>query len=109
MARDNIVLFVVEGVKREVAIFDAVMSFFFPNRKFSYAILPAGSNIYMLYQKLKADDFETDIVEVIKESGASTLGDVGEKNAIRCPKSISSLISMGKRKTCLVNCLGKWS
>ena len=60
-------LFIVEGVKKEVQLFTNIGSFWFKNKDIKYIILPACGNIYILYQMLKRDDFETDLIEVIKE------------------------------------------
>lgn len=30
--------------------------------------LPAGENIYMLWKQLKADDFDIDVIEILRES-----------------------------------------
>ena len=41
---------------------------FFNHGNFEIITLPAGENIYMLWKKLKDDDFDTDIIEVLRES-----------------------------------------
>jgi len=41
---------------------------FFAHGNFKIITLPVGENIYMLWKKLKADDFDTDIIEVLRES-----------------------------------------
>ncbi len=61
-------LFVVEGAKREIDIFDYFASVFFNDKSEVITIsAPADMNIYMLYDVLKKDNFETDIIEVLKE------------------------------------------
>ena len=61
-------LFIVEGAKREMDIFDNFASVFFNDKSEVITMpVPADMNIYMLYDVLKKDDFETDIVEVLKE------------------------------------------
>lgn len=35
---------------------------------FKIITLPAGQNIYMIWQKLKGDNFDTDIIEVLREN-----------------------------------------
>ena len=61
-------LFVVEGARREMDIFDNFASVFFNDKSEVITIpAPADMNIYMLYDVLKKDNFETDIVEVLKE------------------------------------------
>ena len=61
-------LFIVEGAKREMDIFDNFASVFFNDKSEVVTVsAPADMNIYMLYDALKKDNFETDIVEVLKE------------------------------------------
>lgn len=61
-------LFVVEGAKREMDIFDNFASVFFNDKSEVITLpVPADMNIYMLYDVLKEDNFETDIVEILKE------------------------------------------
>ena len=60
--------FIVEGEAREPQIIDTIPKVFFSHGNFKIITLPAGENIYMLWKKLKADDFDTDIIEVLRES-----------------------------------------
>lgn len=61
-------LFVVEGAKREMDAFSNLASVFFNDKSDVIAIpVPADMNIYMLYDVMKKDGFETDIVEILKE------------------------------------------
>ena len=61
-------LFVVEGAKREMDAFSNLASVFFNDKSDVIAIpVPANMNIYMLYDVMKKDGFETDIVEILKE------------------------------------------
>lgn len=60
--------FIVEGEAREPQIIDNIAKVFFKQGNFKIITLPAGENIYMLWKKLKADDFDTDIIEVLRES-----------------------------------------
>ena len=68
MGESDYKLIIVEGEKREIDIFERVETFFIQKEKFRYINLPANQNIYMLWQLLKADDFQTDIVEIIRET-----------------------------------------
>ena len=62
-------LFVVEGANREMSIFENLGSVFFNDKSDVIAIpVPVGMNIYMLYDIMKKDDFDTDIVEVLREN-----------------------------------------
>ncbi len=64
-------LFIVEGEKRELEIIDNLCGVFFKHANFKVISLPAGQNIYMLWKKMKQDDFETDIIEVLRENDNS--------------------------------------
>ncbi len=60
-------VFIVEGKAREPLIIDNILKVFFKQVKFKIITLPVGQNIYMLWKKLKEDDFDTDIIEVLRE------------------------------------------
>ena len=60
--------FIVEGEAREPQVIDNISRVFFNRGNFKIITLPAGENIYMLWKKLKDDDFDTDIIEVLRES-----------------------------------------
>lgn len=63
--------FIVEGVDRDYRFLNEMLNTFCKGKYGSITIcLPAEQNIYMLYNKLKEDDFETDIVELLRESNA---------------------------------------
>lgn len=62
--------FIVEGEAREPQIIRNLCDIHFKHCNFKVITLPAGQNIYMLWQKLKEDDFETDIIEILRESSA---------------------------------------
>ena len=68
MADRDYKAFIVEGEAREPQIIDTIPKVFFSHGNFKIITLPAGENIYMLWKKLKADDFDTDIIEVLRES-----------------------------------------
>lgn len=68
MAERDYKAFIVEGEAREPQIIDNISKVFFSRGSFKIITLPAGENIYMLWKKLKADDFDTDIIEVLRES-----------------------------------------
>ena len=61
-------MFIVEGEAREPLIINNISKIFFAHRNFKIIILPAGLNIYMLWKMLKEDDFDTDIIEVLREN-----------------------------------------
>ena len=67
MADKDYKAFIVEGEAREPLIIDNISKNFFAHVNFKIITLPAGQNIYMLWKKLKEDDFDTDIIEVLKE------------------------------------------
>jgi len=60
--------FIVEGVSRDYRFIKEMTSTFFKGKYKSLVIcLPAAQNIYMLYDKLKRDNFETDLIELLRE------------------------------------------
>ncbi len=59
--------FIVEGEAREPLIIDNISKVFFAHANLKIITLPAGQNIYMLWKKLEKDDFDTDIIEVLRE------------------------------------------
>lgn len=63
-------LFIVEGEHRDYRFVNELTRCFFSRGKHDSRIinLPASQNLYMLYQKLAEDDFETDIVEILRDS-----------------------------------------
>lgn len=67
MADKDYKAFIVEGEAREPLIIDNISKVFFSRANFKIIALPAGENIYMLWKKLKEDDFDTDIIEVLRE------------------------------------------
>ena len=67
MYKNGRIAVVVEGEDREMKYFQNLVSLFFPPEKVLLLCLPAGENIYMLWKRLKADNFETDIIEVLRE------------------------------------------
>ncbi|MBO5352273.1 MAG: hypothetical protein J6A77_03140 [Lachnospiraceae bacterium] len=67
MADRDYKAFIVEGEAREPLIIDNISKVFFSHGNFKIITLPAGQNIYMLWKKLKEDDFDTDIIEVLRE------------------------------------------
>lgn len=68
MADKDYKAFIVEGKVREPQVIDNISKVFFTHGNFKVIALPAGENIYMLWKRLKADDFDTDIIEVLRES-----------------------------------------
>ena len=67
--RKPVKLFIVEGEDRDYRFVNDMVECFFKGRYSSTIInLPASQNIYMLYQKILKDEFETDVVEVLKET-----------------------------------------
>jgi hypothetical protein len=67
MADKDYKAFIVEGEAREPLIIDNISKVFFLHGNFKIITLSAGQNIYMLWKKLKEDDFDTDIIEVLRE------------------------------------------
>lgn len=62
------VIFIYEGVKAEEDLLNNVVKIFFSSKAdISILNCPADGNIYMLWTRLKADKFETNVVDVLKE------------------------------------------
>lgn len=61
------IAFIIEGNKTEPQLIYNIKKYFFKNLDVIPIILPNETNIYTLWEKIKADDEETDIIEVVKE------------------------------------------
>lgn len=68
MSERNYKAFIVEGAEREPEIINNMSKVFFSHGNYKIITLPAGENIYMLWKKLREDDFDTDIIEVLRET-----------------------------------------
>ena len=62
---------ILEGASREVKYWHNIQRTFFHNTNFEILTLSAGVNIYTLWKKIKLDNFETDIIEILKECDTS--------------------------------------
>lgn len=62
------VIFIYEGIKAEENLLNNMVKVFF-SAKADISIIncPADGNIYMLWTRLKKDEFETNVVDVLKE------------------------------------------
>ena len=58
---------IVEGTKQEVKYFRSLERHFFTRTKLDIVLLSGAENIYVLWKQLKDDNFETDIIEVMRE------------------------------------------
>ena len=62
-------IFVVEGEDRDLRFLNSLVRVFFQGKYEAQIIsLPAKQNIYMLYNILKEDGFESDIVEILRDN-----------------------------------------
>lgn len=68
MENKNTIAFIVEGEAREPLVIRNLAQIHFKHSNLKIITLPAGQNIYMLWQKLEEDDFDTDIIEILRES-----------------------------------------
>lgn len=60
--------FIVEGAIREKEIIENIIRVHFKNTEnYKIITLPAEQNIYMLWKMMKENDFETDIIEEVRE------------------------------------------
>lgn len=65
------VALIYEGVKTEENLFRNLQENFFDEKaELVIMTLPADGNIYMLWNRLREDDFETDVISVLKEMNA---------------------------------------
>ncbi len=70
------IAFIYEGVKTEENIFENIRKHFFVDKAdIMIVTLPADGNIYMLWSKLKEDEYDTDLISVLKEMN----DDISEK------------------------------
>ena len=67
MSDKNNVAFIVEGEAREPLIIKNIKKVFFKHANFKIITLPACQNIYMLWKILEDDDYNTDVIEVLRE------------------------------------------
>ena len=62
------IIFIYEGLKAEENLLQNLVKVFFSSKAdISILNCPADGNIYMLWTRLKKDDFETNVVDVLKE------------------------------------------
>ncbi len=62
------IIFIYEGVKAEEHLLQNLVKVFFASTTdISILNCPADGNIYMLWTRLKKDDFETNVIDVLKE------------------------------------------
>ena len=74
--RKKKIVIIYEGEKTEKNLFKNISQHFFDNRaEVMILTLPAAGNLYMLWSKLQKDDFETDVISVLKEMN----GDISER------------------------------
>lgn len=66
------IIFIYEGVKTEENLLNNMVRIFFSS-KTDVSILncPADGNIYMLWTRLKKDEFETNVIDVLKEMSST--------------------------------------
>ena len=67
MSKKEKIAFVIEGSKTEPQIIYNIKEYFFKGLDVVPIILPNATNIYTLWEKIKEDDEETDIIELVKE------------------------------------------
>lgn len=62
-------IFIVEGENRDLRFIESITGLYLKDFDDSVIIsVPAAGNIYMLYKKLEEDDFETDVIELVREN-----------------------------------------
>lgn len=61
------IIFIYEGVKAEENLLNNLVKVFFSSTAdISILNCPADGNIYMLWSRLKKDEFETNVIDVLK-------------------------------------------
>lgn len=70
MNSKSIKILFVEGDTREVDVVKNMIATFFCSPRIDFKVIPiaVGQNIYMLWNLLKEDDFDSDIIELIREN-----------------------------------------
>ena len=69
---ENVTVFIVEGEARDLRFITQMSECFFQGKyKQCVLFVPAKMNLYMLYNTLKQDEFETDLVELLRDKDPS--------------------------------------
>lgn len=72
------VALIYEGEKTEENLFKSIKSHFFESHaNIMIVTLPAAANLYMLWLKLQEDNFETDVISVLKEMNSEISARLG--------------------------------
>lgn len=65
---NNCIAVIYEGNKTERILIENLKKIFFLNRaNIVFVGFPAGQNIYMLWKQIQKDEYETDLIELIRE------------------------------------------
>jgi len=83
MADRDYKAFIVEGEAREPQIIDNISKVFFSHGNFKIITLSAGENIYMLWKKLKADDFSEVYLFFDYDMHQTNLGKEDDADAVK--------------------------
>ena len=70
---------ITEGRTREPQYFSSLKSLFFPSSELDVICLPSEGTIYALWKKLKEDEFQTDLIEVVRERSADAAANLGDR------------------------------
>ena len=62
---------IVEGIRREINYWKSIENVFFSGTSLDIVPLSADKNIYMIWNIMRADCYETDIIEILRENSAS--------------------------------------
>ena len=82
MSKKKKIALIYEGVKSEKELLENVNRNFFCNTAdISIFSLPADGNIYMLWERLVEDEFETDVISVLKEMNPNLKKDLADIKA----------------------------
>ena len=83
MADRDYKVFIVEGEAREPLIIDNISKVFFSHGNIKIITLPVGENIYMLWKKLKADDFSEVYLFFDYDMHQTNLGKEDDADAVK--------------------------
>lgn len=81
-SRKKHIAFIYEGEKTEKVLIEKMSEVYFANMAGALILsFPAAGNIYMIWNRLMEDGFETDVIEVVKEMSAEAKEKLGELSA----------------------------
>ncbi len=71
MGKAGRIAIITEGLTQEPRYFDSLKATFFPSEEIDVLCLPTEGSIYALWKRLRDDEFQTDLIEVVRECGST--------------------------------------